>query len=165
MSAIRKLSPFLLALLAALLLAGCGGTSDSSLGVPTPQPTAATMPTESATAATYPSYGHADDYSWVAGQLSQQGSCWILTYISPLSKVKPDQYGNHFALSPGGGWDPASVSDGEWVVAQGQPEAGTEPASGCSAHGYMVSALRPNPNAGNGAQGTPIPPSGTPATG
>lgn len=94
-------------------------------------------------------YGRADDYSWVAGQLAKQGSCWILTYVSPLAKSRPDQYSNHFALSPGNSWSQADVKDGEWVVVQGQPESGpgAAPTGGCPAHGYTVTALRLNPNA------------------
>jgi hypothetical protein len=59
------------------------------------------------------------------------------------------------ALLPGGGWDAAKVKDGEWVIIQGQPESGTALASGCTAHGYTVTALQPNPNApGAGAPGS-----------
>ena len=51
------------------------------------------------------------------------------------------------ALLPGASWNTGDVKDGEWVVAHGQPEAGTAPAAGCPAHGYTVTALQANPNA------------------
>ncbi len=72
------------------------------------------------TGTTYPDYGRAENYTWVADQLKQDGSCWIVTYVSPLVKSRPDQYNNHFALLPAGSWDPAGVQDGEWVVVGGQ---------------------------------------------
>jgi hypothetical protein len=102
-------------------------------------------------------YDHAADYSWVAGQLRQEGSCWIVTYVSPLVEIAADKYNNQFALLPGKGWDAAKVKDGEWVIVQGQPEPGTAPASSCTAHGYTVTGLRPNPNApGGSGVSTPV---------
>jgi hypothetical protein len=98
-------------------------------------------------------YSHADDYSWLAGQLKQQGSCWVLTYVSPLVMVLPDKYNNQMTLLPGAGWNAGDVKDGEWVVAHGQPEAGTAPAAGCPAHGYTVTALQANPNAPGSTSG------------
>ncbi len=98
----------------------------------------------------YPAYGHAQDYSWIAGQLKQQGSCWVMTYVSPLVDIPADQYNNQFALLPGVSWNVAAVKDGEWVTVQGQPQPGTAPAPGCIAHGYTVSAMQPNPNAPGG---------------
>jgi hypothetical protein len=92
-------------------------------------------------------YSHADDYSWLAGQLKQQGSCWVLTYVSPLMAVMPDKYNNQMALLPGAGWNAGDVKDGEWVVVHGQPEPGTAPAADCPAHGYTVTKLQANPNA------------------
>ncbi len=102
----------------------------------------------------YPPYGHAQDYSWLAGQLKQQGSCWVVTYVSPLVDILADQYSNNVALLPGPGWQSTGLKDGAWVVVQGQVEPGTAPAAGCTAHGYVVSALQPNPNAADAGQGT-----------
>jgi hypothetical protein len=145
-----------------LLAAGCGAATPATPTVPaaTPAPTE-TAPAAAPTATgatgqptqppgapvTAKQYDHAPDYSWVAGQLKQEGSCWIVTYVSPLVDIAPDQYNNRFALLPGSGWDPAKAKDGQWVIVQGQPEPGTAPASGCTAHGYRVTALQPNPNA------------------
>jgi hypothetical protein len=98
----------------------------------------------------YQLYGHAQDYSWVAGQLKQQGSCWVVIYVSPLVDIPADKYNNQFALLPGDSWNAAGVKDGEWVVVYGQPEPGTEPTPGCTAHGYTVTTLQPNPNAPGG---------------
>jgi hypothetical protein len=164
MKVLYKAALVLLALLVALSIAGCGGAptatpaaptaitvpgateqaSPALTGTPVAATTAAATPNSGAT---YPNYGRAADYSWVAGQLKQDGSCWIITYVSPLVQVAADQYSNRFALLPGAGWQPAGVKDGEWVVVQGQPEPGTAPAASCTAHGYSVSALQPNPNA------------------
>ena len=179
MNKIYKLSSFLLCLLVSLSVAGCGGLATPTSSVPAAPGAPSVSATQSAspvpaettadaavtagtaaiatartgamdTGATYPNYGRASDYIWVAGQLKQQGSCWIVTYVSPLSKSRPDQYNNHFALSPGGSWNPAGVKDGEWAVVWGQPEPGTVPAPGCTAHGYAVTSLQPNPNATGG---------------
>lgn len=95
-------------------------------------------------------YGHAQDYSRLVGQLKQQGSCWVVTYVSPLLDIAADQYNNQLALLPGASWNLADVKDGEWVVVYGQPESGTAPAPGCAAHGYTVATLQPNPNATGG---------------
>lgn len=178
MNKIYKSSLFLLCLLVSLSVAGCGGATapvpsvPGATGVFTTTPdvsatesastiatgtiaVAATATTETTdTGATYPDYGRAPDYTWVAGQLKQEGSCWIVTYVSPLVDIPADQYSNQFALLPGGGWQPAGVKDGEWVVVHGQPEPGTEPASGCTAHGYNVTALQSNPNATGSGSGS-----------
>jgi hypothetical protein len=153
-----------------LLAAGCGAATPATPTVPpaTPAPTetapgAAPTPTGAAGQPTQPpgapvtakQYDHAPDYSWVAGQLKQEGSCWVVTYVSPLVDIAPDQYNNRFALLPGSGWDPAKAKDGQWVIVQGQPEPGTAPAPGCTAHGYRVSALQPNPNAPGAVSNTP----------
>lgn len=116
-------------------------------------------------------YDHAADYSWVAGQLRQEGSCWIVTYVSPLVEIAADRYNNHFALLPRGDWDVAKVKDGEWLIVQGQPEPGMGLAPGCSSHGYKVIGLWSNPNApgsspapgGNNTSTPSLIPSSTPA--
>jgi len=171
MNALYKSALLLLALLVALSIAGCGGTPTATPAAPTAitvpgateqaSPALAGTPVAAMTAAatpnvgsTYPNYGRAADYSWVAGQLKQDGSCWIITYVSPLVQVAADKYNNRFALLPGTGWQPAGVKDGEWVVLQGQPEPGTAPAAGCAAHGYSVRALQPNPNATGPSSGS-----------
>lgn len=110
------------------------------------------IPTVTATATnggntSYPAYGHAPDYSWISGQLKQQGSCWIVVYVSPLSSIPPDQYNNQFTLVAGAGWNSAAVKDGQWVIVQGRAKPGTTAEPGCSAHGYLVSGLRTNPDA------------------
>ncbi|MDQ6695389.1 MAG: hypothetical protein M3014_13400 [Chloroflexota bacterium] len=113
---------------------GFGGSS--------PTPAASATPTGQP--ATYPQYGHASDYSWLAGQLSQEGSCWVVTYVSPLVDIPADQYQNRLALSPGTAWSASALKSGEWVVAQGKPEPGTANMAGCPAHGYTVTSLRQN---------------------
>ncbi len=130
-----------------------------------PNATSGSTPGASGAPETYPAYGHAPDYIWIAGQLKQQGSCWVVTYVSPLVDIATDQYNNQFALLPNLAWQPTGLKEGEWVVVQGQPEPGAAPATGCSAHGYVVSNLQPNPNATGarpgagpgGGQGTSIP--------
>jgi hypothetical protein len=94
-----------LALLVAL--AGCEADSTATavpVGAPTPTPVPvapADTPTEPAltpteTSAAVPTvqaelYDHAPDYRWIAGQLRQDGGCWIVTYVSPLVDIPPDQ--------------------------------------------------------------------------
>jgi hypothetical protein len=90
-------------------------------------------------------YDQAPDYSWVAGQLRQEGDCWIVTYVSLALAHAPDQYNNQFTLLPGSGWNPIDFSPGAWVIVEGQPEAGTDPAPGCAAHGFAVTRMRLNP--------------------
>jgi hypothetical protein len=90
-------------------------------------------------------YDHAPDYSWVAGQLRQDGACWIVTYVSPLVDIPPDQYNNQLTLLEGTGWNPVDFSPGAWVIAQGAPQPGTGAAPGCAAHGYEVTGVRLNP--------------------
>ena len=58
-----------------------------------------------------------------------------------------DQYNNKMTLLPGPGWDPATLKSGAWVIVQGQPEPGTDPAPSCTAHGYQVTTVAPNPAA------------------
>ena len=89
-------------------------------------------------------YDHAADYSWVAGQLRQEGSCWIVTYVSPLVDIAADQYNNQFTLLPSSNWNPTYVKSGEWVMVRGHPTPGTAPASGCSTHGYVVDRIQAN---------------------
>jgi hypothetical protein len=76
-------------------------------------------------------------------------------------EIAADQYNNQLALLPGGSWQSSGLKDGDWVVVQGQPEPGTAPADGCTAHGYTVSALQLNPNAPGVVQG----PGGVPGGG
>src|SRR5438270_2467571 len=108
-----------------LVVAGCGaateGTPSGAVETPAPTqaaPATATAPPETASIPTTPmpaapvtkqTYDHAADYSWLAGQLKQEGSCWVVTYISPLVDIQPDQYNNRLALLPGSGWDQAKV--------------------------------------------------------
>src|SRR5438067_1352273 len=89
---------FLLAMLASLSMAGCGGAASPTISVPTTSvPTVPSVaPTNTALGAKYPAYGHAPDYTWVAGQLKMEGTCWIVTYVSPLVDIAADQYNNHF---------------------------------------------------------------------
>ncbi len=169
-----RLLPLLMLILVSLpVLASCGtpgattGTppagattplsspAQTVLAVSTTEPTVLTAITAEPTIATVSGpYDRAEDYSWIAGQLKQQGSCWVVLYVSPLSKSRPDQYKNQLALLPSDSWQVAAVQDGEWVIVQGHPEPGTEPAAGCTAHGYVVSALRANPNPPSGISGT-----------
>jgi hypothetical protein len=137
-----------------LVLAGCSVQGPVASPVPTdtvpPAATAtpATPVTPAATpGGTVPAYAHAPDYSSLAGQVKQQGTCWVITYVSPLVDIAADQYNNQMSLLPGGGWDAATLKSGAWVIVQGQPQAGTDPAPGCPAHGYQVTSLAPNPNA------------------
>src|SRR5690349_14672972 len=105
-----------------LLAAGCGAATPATPTAPAPipapiftTPAAAPTATTAAAQATQPSggpatakqYDHAPDYSWLAGQLKQDGACWTVTYVSPLIDAAPDQYNNHLSLLPGTGWDPA----------------------------------------------------------
>jgi hypothetical protein len=134
-----------------LVLAGCSVQGPVASPVPTDtMPAAATATTATSDATpggTVPAYAHAPDYSLLAGQVKQQGACWVITYVSPLVDIAADQYNNQLALLPGGGWDAATLKSGAWVIVQGHPEAGTDPAPGCPAHGYAVTSLAPNPNA------------------
>ena len=143
----------------ALVLAGCGAESTAT-AVPPGEPTAtsapapAATPTEAAVPLATPAagptvaaelYDHAPDYRWIAGSLRQEGECWIVSYVSPLVSTPPDQYNNQLALLTGEGWNPADFSPGAWVIAQGQPQTGTDPAPGCAAHGYAVTRVQLNP--------------------
>jgi hypothetical protein len=141
----------------ALGLAGCGAESTAT-AVPSGEPTATTVPAPVAETPTEPAapstplptvqaelYDHAPDYSWIAGPLRQEGDCWIVSYVSPLVGTAPDQYNNQLALAAGAGWNPADFSPGAWVIVQGQPQPGTDPASGCAAHGYAVTRVQLNP--------------------
>ena len=142
-------------------LAGCGADSTAT-AVPGGEPTATPVPVAPADTPTVPAaaptetsaavptvqaelYDHAPDYRWIAGQLRQDGGCWIVTYVSPLVDIPPDQYNNQLALLAGSGWNPVDFSPGAWVIAQGQPQPGTGAAPGCAAHGYEVTAVRLNP--------------------
>jgi hypothetical protein len=133
------------------------GTERTATAVPSAEPAATTLPpaetpTEPAasTATPLPTvqaelYDHAPDYRWIAGSLRQEGECWIVSYVSPLVSTAPDQYNNQLALAAGAGWNPADFSPGAWVIVQGQPQPGTDPASGCAAHGYAVTRVQLNP--------------------
>ncbi|MGI8588317.1 MAG: hypothetical protein ACR2M0_11625 [Chloroflexia bacterium] len=157
LSLVRRVA--ILATLPVLLLAGgCSGTPTDT---PPPEPTVAggaapalTSVSTSAPAATgtrgsagvHQAYEHTADYSVIAGKVSHDGSCVVVTYVSPLVLVAVDKYNNHFALLPGN-WDAASVKDGAWVVLHGRPADPGIAVPGCSLPGYIVSALDPNPNA------------------
>jgi hypothetical protein len=151
-----------------LLLAGCGaepGGTPTNGPIPTPAPSdvtpvAPTLPAlTDATPALTPApaltdatpaaiagnqYAYAPDYAWIAGQVRQEGECWIVTYISPMVDRAPDEYNNRLGLLPGS-WDASLLSDGAWVVVQGDPATGADPAPGCTAHGYRVISLRIQP--------------------
>lgn len=155
------------ALLVMMLMVGCGAAPATA--VPAAEPTATTAPAPADTATTAPApadtpttaagvattpaapappaelYDHAPDYSFIAGQLRQEGTCWIVTYVSLATAHAPDQYNNQMALLPGAGWNPADFKAGAWVIVQGQPDAGTDPAAGCTAHGYQVTVMQLNP--------------------
>jgi hypothetical protein len=139
-------------------LAGCDAGGAATAVPPTEPPTAiiaptvADTPTAPGAAEATPGgpaidaqlYDYAPDYRWIAGQLRQEGACWIVTYISPLTAHAPDQYNNQMTLLAGG-WNPTDFSPGAWVIVQGQPQAGTDVAPGCLAHGYEVTGVRLNP--------------------
>lgn len=155
----RRFRGLLVGMLLALGLAGCdaGGaaTAVPPISPPTeiPVPVADTPTTAAVPPAATPAgpgivaelYDHAPDYSWIAGQLRQDGNCWVISYVSPLVDTPPDQYNNQLALLAGSGWNAIDFSPGAWVIAQGQPEPGTDPASGCTAHGFTVTDMRLNP--------------------
>jgi hypothetical protein len=94
----------------------------------TPHPTATTAsapPTEAPPAPeaqSYPPYGHADDWSWVAGRIlptMQSAACWQLQY-DPTGK---DPQGGVVVLA----YLPEGIAEGDLVVAHGrlQSAAGT----------------------------------------
>jgi hypothetical protein len=140
------------------LLAGCGADGTATAVPPPATETAAPAPPAAPTNTARPPeatpappavkpelYDHAPDYSWIAGQVRQEGDCWIVAYVSPLTLGAPDEYNNQLTLLGGGGWNPADFSSGAWVIAYGQPQAGSDPAPGCAAHGYMVTRVELNP--------------------
>ncbi len=124
--------------------------ADTPTPAPAPADTATTAPASADTTPAPPAiiaelYDHAPDYSFIAGQLRQEGTCWIVAYVSLATAHAPDQYNNQMTLLTGGGWSPLDFKAGDWVIVQGQPEAGTDPALGCTAHGYEVSVMQVNP--------------------
>src|SRR5690348_8937081 len=96
----RQLTRFLLSLLgAALLLAGCGPNGEvasptpgaANVPTPTPAPPRSPAPTpappapgsEGGTDGAFPIFGHATDFSWIAGQVLVtriQGGCIYVRY-------------------------------------------------------------------------------------
>jgi hypothetical protein len=163
----------LLAGLALLVLAaGCGGSpalpATTATVLPTevaattipvvatattvPIATVAITPTTGSVAggtAVTPAYAHSQDYAMIAGQLHHQVSCWVVTYVSPLTAVAADQYNNQLSLVPGAGWDETTVKDGQWVIVQGHvdPSAPQGKAPSCGVTGYAVDSLTVNPHA------------------
>ncbi len=92
-------------------------------------------------AGTYPAFGHAADFSWIAGKVvvtKIQGGCTYIQY---------SQTGDRF-VPTGDGWTQAEgaglAQDGVAVVAFGHPAAPTDPVPVCGAPGYIVTSAQPN---------------------
>jgi hypothetical protein len=59
--------------------------------------------------------GHADDYSWITGQLDREGNRWVIRYATPDTV---DRYQGQVTLAPG--IDLNHLRPGELVSANGQ---------------------------------------------
>jgi hypothetical protein len=167
---------------AALLLAGCGQaefaspTPGSAPNTPPPEPatptaSAAASPTSGgAGGASYPVFGHADDFSWIAGQVMVtriQGGCTYLQYADPRADVPPDAAQVHVS---GQGWAAAEqagvAANGAFVVAWGRLAAAGDPQEMCPGRAYIIDRVEPNPAAaGYTPVPQPSPPTGPTVTG
>jgi hypothetical protein len=116
------------ALAASTLLPGCArNASPAVLSTPSPKP----LPV--ATGA-YPTYGHAADFSWLAGRLQRGFSCTYLVF-GPSART-PWAGRIPVVASP---LQDDSLSDGDTVVLRGR----LEPLSygACGAPSYVVSRI------------------------
>lgn len=142
---------------AALLLAGCNPTEGPASPTPVPEPTPTNPPptgTPGGTAA-YPAFGHAADFSWIAGQVDVtriQGGC---TYIRYSEGEGGDQ-----AFLGGVGWAdalPALTAHGAIVVVFGHFAGPTEPHEQCPGRAFLVERVQDNTGA-PGSETAPIRP-------
>lgn len=155
---------------AALLVGGCGSVNGPASPTPAPEPTPSNPPPQptptlaqpTATAASrspYPAFGHADDFSWLAGQVNVtliQGGCIYVRY----GGTDP---GTDQVSVQGEGWsaaDPALTKDGALVVIFGHFAGDTEPREMCPGRAYIVDRVQDN----TGAPGSEAIPTGTPPT-
>ncbi len=90
----------------------------------------------------YPAFGHADDFSWIAGQVAVtriQGGCVFVHYGDSRDQVQPI----------GSGWDSVAAgplgAQGAQVVLFGHWAAPTDPHPMCPARDYVVDRVQANP--------------------
>jgi hypothetical protein len=150
---------------AAMLVAGGKGVNGPAGATPTPEPSptippapptpSLAAPTATASSnAPYPAFGHAPDYSWIAGQVMVtriQGGC---TYVRYGAGAGDEQ------VAPGGaGWagaDPALTQDGALVVIFGHIAGEGEPHEMCPGRAFIVDRMQDNTGApGRAALPTP----------
>jgi hypothetical protein len=106
----------------------------------------------SADQAAMPVYGHADDYSWLAGQYQitrVQGGCAYITF-DPQPGAAPQ--GGKFVVA--GKAEPAG--DGSWVILYGKPNP-TDPKETCPGASYWADRLELQIAAADGSRSTRVP--------
>ncbi len=103
-------------LLAVLMVvaAGCGHAPSASGATPSPSPT---LPI---TSGIYPDFGHAPDFTWVAGRLIRSSPAGQCTYVQ-FSTHKGEPWGGRIALAAGSE-DPTQFPDRDMVVVTGSLE-------------------------------------------
>ena len=165
----------LLALVGAgLLLAGCSPANGAASPTAAPEPTPTTPPppppspspaAPTGTAgsnAPYPAFGHAPDFSWIAGQVDVtriQGGC---TYI----RYDPGSTGGDQVFPDGDGWantPPALTAHGALVVVFGHFAGASEPHQMCPGRAFVVDRVQDNTGA-PGSDTAPIQPGAPPPT-
>ncbi len=85
----------------------------------------------------YPKYGHAEDFSWVAGELKYQpleGGCWTLVFSQ---NQETDIYNGVLALE---NVESHKLEDGEFVVVEGKV-VGNEFSMACPPNIYWVTNI------------------------
>jgi hypothetical protein len=148
---------------AALLLTGCNPANGAATPAPEPTPTnPPPAPTPSLAAPTntpggnaaYPAFGHAPDFSWIAGRVDVtriQGGCTYIRYDPSLSGDQIFPAGEGWADAP-----PALTAHNAQIVVFGHLAAANEPQEMCPGRAFVVERVQDNTGApGSDALPTP----------
>ena len=95
----------------AIAAQSCGHATGTASAGPSPSPT---LPI---TSGIFPDFGHAPDFTWVAGRLIRSSPAGQCTYIQ-FSTHRDEPWGGRIALTAAGG-DPAPFPTGDMVVVTG----------------------------------------------